>query len=477
LSDEQAVPDYKSGLPRKYYFGGGDDATFATPLAFLVLLIAIILIFALPRKYAYVPFLIAALLVPLHVVLLISSLHFTAARIAVMAGWLRLLVRRDRFPGRLQAFDKIILCSALCNAVMYSLLWQDFGAVVNRLGFLVTTMGAYFLMRFLVRDQQDVVRAIKTLAIVAIVVAPLMVYECSSAYNAFWLLGAPVITNIRDGQIRAQGPFAHAITAGVVGAVLLPLFVGLFFYRPRTRLLAVAAVISSTVMVLASRSSTPVMTYAAALLGLALWPARKSMRQVRWGVVSLLLLLQLSMKSPVWFVMNRTSGVLGGSGWHRAMLVDNFVRHFSEWWLVGTRANPDWGWSMWDVDNAYVGAGVSGGVLSVILFIAVLVYAFKLVGRARKLAERYPREVNLIWVLGAALFANTVAFFGMVYFDQGIVVWYTLLAMIAVVPTFVAADDRLRVQLRTDVPQVSAQIAVAGRAPCCRDHELGGLWS
>lgn len=469
------MPDYKSDLPTNYYFGGGDDATAATPLAVLVLLSAIILILALPRKYAYVPFLVAALLLPLHVVLLIGSLHFNATRILVIAGWLRLLVRRVRFPGRLQLIDKIILCSALCSAVMYSLLWQDFGAVVNRLGLLVTTMGTYFLMRFLVRDQQDVVRVMKTLAVVIIVVAPFMMYEHSSAYNAFWLVGAPEITNIRDGQIRAQGPFGHAIVAGTVGAMLLPLFVGLFFHQPRTRLLAAAAVISSTVMVLTSRSSTPVLTYAAAVLALAMWPARKSMRRVRWGVAIFLLLVQLSMKSPVWFVMTRASGEMGGSGWHRSMLVDNFVRHFSDWWLIGTRANPDWGWSMWDVDNAYVGAGLSGGLLSFILFIAVLVCAYKIIGRARKLAEKQPRELRLIWVLGAALFANTVAFFGIVYFDQSVVAWYTLLTMVAVVPTFVSTRHRSELQLRTAPPQIAAQISAAHSTLNSYHHEFGRL--
>jgi hypothetical protein len=198
------------------------------------------------------------------------------------------------------------------------------------------------------------------------------------------------------------------------------------------------------------------------------------MRAVRWGVVTFLLVAQLSMSSPVWFILNRTSGVLGGSGWHRAMLVDNFVRHFSEWCLVGTRANPDWGWSMWDVDNAYVGAGLSGGLLSFILFIAVLVYAFKGIGRARKRAEKYPDELRLVWVLGAALFANTVAFFGIVYFDQAVVAWYTLLAMIAVAPTFVGAGQRPRLQFRT-LPQIAAQISAAGSIPPYHDDGVGRL--
>jgi len=459
------VPNYRSDLPSNYYFGGGDDATSATPLAVLVLFAAIVLILVLPRKYAYVPFLVAGLLLPLHVVLLIGSLHFNATRILVITGWVRLLVCGNRFPGRLQTIDKVVLGSAFCSAVMYSLLWRDFGAVINRMGFLVTTMGTYFLLRFLVWGQKDVVRVIESLAVVVVVIAPCMAYEHSSAYNAFWLLGAPEITNLRDGQIRAQGPFGHPIVAGTVGAVLLPLFAWLFFHGRRTRLLAAAAVIASTLMVLASRSSTPVLTYAATVLALAMWPLRKSLRWVRWGVVTLLLLLQLSMSSPVWFVMNRASGVMGGSGWHRAMLVDNFVRHFFQWWLVGTRANPNWGWSMWDVDNAYVGAGLSGGLLSFVLFIAVLVYGFKVIGHARKRAEKYPREQGLIWVLGAALFANAVAFFGIVYFDQAVVAWYALLAMIAVVPTFVATRRRPELQLRTALPQIEPKMSATHGTP------------
>ena len=456
------MPDYKTGLPTNYYFGGGDDATAGTPLAVALLLSAILLIFVLPRKYAYVPFLVAALLLPLHVVVLVGSLHFNATRILVLSGWLRLLVRRERFPGRLQPIDKIIPASAIISAIMYGMLWQDLGAVINRAGWLVTTMGAYFFLRFLIQDKEDMVRAIMTFAAVVILIAPLMWYEHLSADNPFWLLGAPEITDVRDGQIRAQGPFGHAIVAGTVGAVLMPLFVGLFLSRRRTRWLAVAGVIGSTVMVLASRSSTPVLTAAAVIFGLAMWPMRNRTRAVRWGLAILLLIIQLSMSSPIWFLMNRASGVLGGSGWHRSMLVDNFFRHFPDWWLVGTRANADWGWSMWDVDNAYVAAGLSGGLLSFILFLAVLVYAYKSVGRGRKLTEKSPREQQLIWGLGVSLFANTVAYFGIVYFDQAIVAWYTLLAMIAIVPAFAARELSRQKPLRVTKPALSEETVDPG---------------
>ena len=431
------MPDYKHDLPSNYYFGGGDDATSATPLAVVVLVSALILILVLPRKYAFVPFLIAGLLVPLHVVVLVGALHFNATRILIVVGWVRVLLRGDRLKGYLRTLDALALISALWGAVMYSVLWGDFGAVVNRMGVLMTTMGGYFLLRRLIRDKTDVLLAIKAMGCAAVVIAPCMAYEHLTSYNPFWLLGAPEMTNVRDGQIRAQGPFGHAITAGVVGAVLFPLFVGWFLERRRW--LALAAAASATTIMVFSRSSTPVLTYGAALLGLAMWPVRKSMRIVRWVFVLALLVAQLGMGAPIWFVMERASGVMGGSGWHRAMLIDTFVRHFWDWWLYGTRSNPDWGWSMWDVDNAYVGAGLSGGLVNFVLFIAVLVCAFRVVGKGRRLAEKSESGLRIIWVLGTALFANTVAYFGIVYFDQAVVAWYALLAMIAVIPEFSAA--------------------------------------
>jgi hypothetical protein len=72
----------------------------------------------------------------------------------------------------------------------------------------------------------------------------------------------------------------------------------------------------------------------------------------------------------------------------------------------------------------------------------VIVYAYRQIGRARKAVEGSHRETFLIWVLGVALFTNTIAFFGIAYFDQSIVAWFALLAMIAVVPTITSEISR-----------------------------------
>ena len=448
------MPDFTSDLPANYYFGGGGGTIF-TPLAIAALFVAILFIVCLPRKYVIVPYLLAGLLVPQFNNLMVAGFNFQVNRLLLLAGWTRLLARRERYPGRLNSLDKVILAGALVNAVAYSLVWRNFGAIVNRAGFLFTSLGTYFLLRSLIRSKEDFIRVIKVLAIVVIVLAPPLWHEHISQHNAFYLLGAGEYAGIRNDRVRASGPFGHAILAGTFGVVLIPLFVGLWWYRPRDRLIAAVGVASSIVMMFASSSSTPVMTFPACILALSMWPLRKKMRTVRWGIVALLIGLQLAMNAPVWQVLTRASGVLGGSGWHRAMLIENFVYHFFEWCLIGTRNNPNWGWSMWDVDNAFVGAGLMGGLAGFILFLAIFVYGYKTIGAALRLAEESNRDARLIWAVGAALFANTVAFFGIVYFDQSIIAWYSLLVMISVMMDFVAEEQPAQQQLRVTDTQAS----------------------
>jgi hypothetical protein len=435
-------------MPDNYYFGGGSQDSFLTPLAALVLLVAAVLIFCLSRKSMIIPFLVAGVLLPSSITLVVLGLHFPVLRVLLAFGWFRLAFRRDIKVPRLNAFDKVFLFWACSNAICFCLLWGTMGAVTNKLGFLWTTLGTYFLVRFLIRDKDDVVRVIRVLAILTALIAPFMLVEHFTQHNYFSILGAPPISAIRDGAVRAEGPFVHPIIAGTIGAVLLPLFVGLWWQRKRDRLLVVLGVVTSLAMTFASSSSTPLMATAAGVFALLLWPYRSRLRIFRWAFVCLLVVLQLIMKAPVWFLISRMGGSIGGSGYHRAMLIDNFVHHFSEWWLVGTQNNANWGYDMWDVDNAFVAAGVGGGLITFVAFIAVLVYAYKRIGKSRRLARKSRKDEHLIWAIGACLFANTVGFFGIVYFDQSVLIWYSLFAMVSATAMFVAGEKNAPVELK-----------------------------
>lgn len=78
----------------------------------------------------------------------------------------------------------------------------------------------------------------------------------------------------------------------------------------------------------------------------------------------------------------------------------------------------------------YVSKGESGGLISLVFFIAIIARSFGRIGKARKSVQGRKREW-FMWLLGAALYANVMAFFGVSYWDQTVAAWFVLLAMIS----------------------------------------------
>ena len=410
------------------------------PLVAVLILIAGIVICFARRDKALIAFLAASILIPMDQVLLIGSLHFPMLRILILFGMLRLLTRRTHSPknflsGGINKIDVAVILFALFTAINGALLFQETAALVFQLGVLYTTLGVYFVMRLLIWEEEDVQRMIRVLAWLASGIAAVMIYERATGFNPYALLEgarASVYASVmqREDRFRAMGCFAHPILAGTFGAIVLPLFVGLWWKSKRHRVIAGVGLVSATIITLASNSSTPMLGYIAGVAALCLWPFRHRMRQIRWAVVGVLVSLHLAMKAPVWHLISRIDLAGGSSSYHRYQLVDSCIRHFSDWWLIGVKTTGGWGWDMWDTANQYVSIADTSGLAPLLLFLATIVFAFQCLGRARKCAPERNRELFL-WGLGSALFANVVAFFGISYFDQTSVVWYALLAGIS----------------------------------------------
>jgi hypothetical protein len=262
-----------------------------------------------------------------------------------------------------------------------------------------------------------------------------MLFEHFMGWSPYALLGGAkaryFATDMdRDGRIRATASFGTPILAGFFGAALFPLFVGLWLVDRKQHAVAALGMLGATVMTLASNSSTPAMGYLAALLGLCMWPIRSTLRIIRWGIVILLVALQMVMKAPVYHLITRID--ISGSSYHRYALIDQCVRHFWSWWLLGTNSNGSWGWDMWDTANQYVQTAYNGGLLGLVCFICIIVYGYKYLGRARKAAID-SKQALFLWAVAASLFAHTISFFGISLWDQSIVEWYALLALIGAV--------------------------------------------
>jgi hypothetical protein len=381
----------------------------------------------------------ASLFIPYSQQFVLAGLHFNVYRILLPFAWVRVLMggsgdREKKF--KLNGIDKAVLLYVLTDAVCATLLWGDWAAAVNRIGNIYSVFGVYFLLRFLIRDREDVERLIRTLGVACILLAGFMIFEQVTGRNLFSVFGGVhEFTVIREGKLRAEAAFAHAIVAGTVGANLLPLFIGLWWQGAKYKKLAAAGVVAALAMTITSSSATPVAACAVAIGALCLWPLRHRMRLLRWGLVGCLVGLNMVMKAPVWALIQRISIFGGNSGWHRFELVNQSILHFGDWFLLGTKNPSSWGFEMGDVSNAYVANAVEGGLLTLIFFLAIFWQSFRYIGLARQAAEEEKdRKLELeIWSFGSAMMAISAAYFGITYFDQSIVIWYALLAMIGAI--------------------------------------------
>jgi len=413
---------------------GGYGDTMMHPVVIGALTLATILIFILPRRHVIVPFLAMVLLVPIYQEIVIAGLNFFVVRILVFAAWIRLIARQEIRPIGFNAIDRTVILLAISGMVVFSLLWGTWGAFVNRLGHVYDLLGSYFLMRLLMEDFEDVLTAIKALVVLAIPIAVIMVIEFATGNNLLSFLGTPDLAGIREGRFRSQGPFANPITAGTFGAVLLPLAAVLWWGKGASdRKLAAAGVICTTLIAWTSTSSGPIFTYMASIIALFMWRYRENMRLVRWSFLFVIVCLHIAMKAPVWALIARVQYFGSSMSYHRFLLIDQFIKRVNDWWLMGTKFTSDWALGMWDLTNQYIMTGANGGMVTLVLFVALIVFCFQSIGRAIREAEDGFETQVMLWGVGAALFSHAVAFMGISYFDQISTVWYVMIAMIAVI--------------------------------------------
>jgi len=362
--------------------------------------------------------------------------HFTIIRIIIAAGLARVLIRGERLAGGMNGLDWLMLVWAAC-AVASSFFHKDPSeALVFRLGFVYNACGIYFLLRIYCQSLDDVEKLCIFTAILLIPVAVEMLYEKVAFHNLFSVLGGvPEIPQIRDGTIRAFGPFTHPILSGTVGAVCLPLIVGIW---QQHRKIAFAGIMACLSMIFASGSSGPVMSATAGIAALFMWRHRHQMRLFRWLAVICYICLDVVMKVPAYYIIWRLDVTGSSTGYHRAALIETALKHLNEWWLAGTDYTRHWmptgvSWSPdhTDITNEYLNMGVLGGLPLMFLFIALVTKGFSYVGKTMEVSLAPLLESRfLLWALGSALFAHTVTFISVSYFDQSFMFIYLTLAAI-----------------------------------------------
>lgn len=420
--------------PLNYRFGGGAAASLLHPVVLVAMLVSCVLIVLLPRRWVVIPLLCFTLLTPSVQQIYIAGFHFFTLRIVVLVGLLRCVLRMERRNGLLAGgmlnLDRAFLLCLLAQSICVVLLFHAVSALIYETGFLWDFGGGYILLRMLIRNKRDIRTTAICLVLLAVPLGLEMLYEQTHVNNLFGLFGGlPLKPEVRDGAVRAQGDFLHPLLAGTFGGVIFSLALLLF---PRHRLIALLGSAGAILMVYTSHSSTPLLAQIGSMIALLVWPLRAYMKNIRRMIIFGLVLLQLIMKAPVYYLIARIDLTGSSSSYHRALLVDAFVRNINTWWLIGTANNGNWGLDTFDVQNQFVQVGVRGGMTALLAMVLTFIYGFSRAGRARLFAEG-SNEAWEAWMIGGMLFANIVAFFGVNYFDQ---TRYLLLIPLAMVAAF-----------------------------------------
>ena len=407
-----------------------------TLIGILFLLATAVGIFVLPRHLALLPLLMGACYMTGGQSILIGPFHFTVLRILIPLGFIRSRLRQEQIVGGYKGMDRLLLMWGawyLFSSVFHKSIGET---LVYHLGGALDVLGFYFLIRLFCQTKEDLVQIIKITAFVLVPVAIEMINEKFTGHNIFgYLGGVPVDTLMRDGKVRAQGPFGHPILAGTVGAFCVPLMIGIWIQHPRVAKIGLAACLG---MVLASASSGPIMTVAFGVLGLVLWRWRRFTGQMRIAAVLTYIACDIFMTRPAYYLLEKIDLTGSSTGYHRAAIIDAGIKHFDEWWAGGTDYTRHWmpygvSWSEdhSDITNQYLFSGVNGGFALMVLFTCMVWLGFRYTGQTLRLQPKAPfEEQYLIWSMGAMLFAHATTMMSVAYFDQSIMFFYLNLAVI-----------------------------------------------
>jgi hypothetical protein len=408
-------------------------------ISILVILIAVVL--CAPRRVALLGMMASVLYLTEGQQIQAFGFHMFGIRFLELAGFLRVMYRREFSFQQLNTIDYAFLLLYIYTTVVFLLRSSE--DVAYQVGIAVDAFLCYFAFRGLIGNIEDFMWFLRVFLILLAPYTLLVLCESFTRHDLFAAMGAvPDGTWLRGNRTRCFGSFREPDTLGMFAASFLPLYVGLACIR-RERKFALFGIILCLIIPWAANSGGAATAAGLGLLGWFFWRIRTHMRKVRWGIVMMLVGLALVMKAPIWFIFAKASAITGGDGWHRSHLIDVAYQHLSQWWFCGMPISWTSGWFAYtlgtqdqsDITNEYLSFGLAGGLLAMALFILVLVRAYSSLGKAmaavRADSERTAEAEFLLWGLGATLTIHIVDWFGITYFDQLYVVWFMQLAAIS----------------------------------------------
>lgn len=412
-------------------------------LALVFLIISATAVMVLHRNWVLIPLLASCCYMTIGQGVQLGPVSLPVYRIVLAVGLLRVIVRRETIAGGINTIDKLIIAWAgwMVFASFFHE-WMPGSGPVYASGLVYNIMLVYFLTRVWCRDLSELMAVSRIMAWLLVPVAVAMLAEHALERNIFGMFGGVSEgVTVRDGKIRAQGPFAHPILAGTVGAVCFPMMIGIWRQHRTSAITGMAACVA---IVFASNSSGPLMSLLMGVFALLMWRCRSWLWVFRWAVIGAYLSAEILMTRPAYYLISKIDLTGSSTGWHRSRLIEVAFEHLSEWWAFGT--DYTYHWMPYplddrhsDITNYYLFIGIIGGLPAMLLLIAIMWRAFVWVGDSIRNAPAALQEHRfMIWCLGAGLFAHAGTSLSVAYFDQSMMFFWLNIGVISSAYSIVA---------------------------------------
>ncbi|MBC2722685.1 MAG: hypothetical protein HGJ97_08375 [Desulfosporosinus sp.] len=314
--------------------------------------------------------------------------------------------------------------------------------IENSSGHLMDTYFAYIIARLCLTDYKAIVTSVKWIAIALVPLAILGVIESYTGWGPYYKLVTycpwrqvtePTLSE-RSGFYRAVGPFSHPILFGAVFAMFLPMVYWLRHQGGNWRMMSYVIIGILAIGTLSSMSSGPVMMLVFVSCFLLLEQRKNYVKPILILIAISCLLVQMLSNRTFYHVLASYADPIGGSGWHRAKLIDIAIERFGEWWLTGYgQQDPGWGSALgmgWtDITNHYLVAGVKYGMLGVIALCGVLIVSVRMLIRLYN-STKYHLLRSWYWAMGSVIVAFIISFNAFTLFGQANTLFYCILGII-----------------------------------------------
>lgn len=423
---------------------------------FIAIFASVLVLFLRPQK-AFAVYIITLVVYPTFLVLRIGPLDISAGRIVVAVLLLRCLADSRLVQGfKWNRLDSWITFSMIVAIVIPLFAWRVSAMRIleSRAGSLMDSYFTYLVARFCITDRAAIIDAVKWISIALVPMAFIGIIESSTGWQPYSSLRiyCPwdpeiVTTQGRLGFYRAVGPFGHPIMFGAAFALFLPFVYSLRHEFGYWRVISYFLCSIIIIGALSSMSSGPLMMVIMIVGCFVLEHFKKWTRPLILLTVISCVIVDIISNRTFYHVIASYANPIGGTGWHRAKLIDLAIEHFDEWWLAGYGGrDPGWGSSLgmvWtDITNQYIGAAVTYGILGLIALCGVLVVALLSLIRLHRFAKD-PVLKSWYWSMGSLIAVLMISFSSCTFFGQTSTLYYSILGIVGSSARFFVRDISL----------------------------------